>query len=166
MKKSLRDTRVDFQETAKVQEVQMAPLSRRPQEPSDFLILYSLVRDRVLPQDFGEAFSGLEQAANLAADRSLPLVSPTCSLRVGFTNGTNKPHSSRSSTRQPQTSSCLQRTRHRDGFDPSSNQGPNARKEAEETERTKWIELLVRCWLTRPHQWVPCWQHRPAIYSS
>ena len=69
VKKSLRDTRVDFRETAKVQKVQTAPLSRRPQEPSDFLILYSLVRDRVLPQGFGEAFSGLEQAANLAADR-------------------------------------------------------------------------------------------------
>ena len=60
VKKSLRDSRVDFQETAKVQKVQMAPLSRRPQEPSDFLILYpSLGRDRVLPQGFAEAFSGV-----------------------------------------------------------------------------------------------------------
>ena len=63
VKKLLRGTRVDFQETAKVQKVQMAPLSRRPQEPSDFLILYHfLVRDRGLPQGFGEAFS------NRAAD--------------------------------------------------------------------------------------------------
>ena len=70
VKKSLRDSRVDFQEKAKVQKVQMAPLSRRPQEPSDFLNIYhSLNRDRVLPQGFAEAFSGLEQAATLAADR-------------------------------------------------------------------------------------------------
>ena len=50
VKKSLRDFRVDFQAIAKVQ---MAPLSRRSQEPSDFLILYhSLSRDSVLPQGF------------------------------------------------------------------------------------------------------------------
>ena len=60
VKKSLRDSRVDFQATAKVQKVQMTPLSRRPQEPSDFLILYhSLSRDSVLPQVFEEAFSGV-----------------------------------------------------------------------------------------------------------
>ena len=60
VKKSLRDSRVDFQETAKVQKVQMAPLSRRPQEPSDFLNLYhSLGRDSVLPQGFAVAFSGV-----------------------------------------------------------------------------------------------------------
>ena len=70
VKKSLRVSRVDFQETAKGQKVQMAPLSRLPQEPSNFLILHhSLVRDRVLPQGFEEAFNGLKQAANLAADR-------------------------------------------------------------------------------------------------
>ena len=40
--------------------VQMAPLSRRPQEPSDFLFLYlSLSRDSVLPQGFAKAFSGV-----------------------------------------------------------------------------------------------------------
>ena len=59
VKKSLRDFCVDFQATAKVQKVQMAPLSRHPQEPSDFLILYhSLSRNSVLPQGFAKAFSG------------------------------------------------------------------------------------------------------------
>ena len=38
----------------------MAPLSRHPQEPSDFLFLYhSLSRDSVLPQGFTKAFSGV-----------------------------------------------------------------------------------------------------------
>ena len=101
---------------------------------------------------------------------SLHLVSPTCSLRVGSSNGTNKLHSSRSLRRQLQTSSCLQRMGHRDGFVPSSNKVcTKARTPGKRQRKQKGrsgSNFLVRCWFTRPHQWVPCLQISPAIYSS
>ena len=90
------------------------------------------VRDRVLHKASGRHSAGWNRQRILqqTGKTSLPLVSPTCSLRVESSNETNKPHSSRSSRRQPAKPQ------------QSLYQGPNARKEAEETERTKWIELL------------------------
>ena len=148
VKKLLRDSRVDFQATAKVQKVEMSPLSRRPQEPSNFLILHhSLVRDRV-PQGFEEAFSGLEQAAHLAADRQDITASRVSNLQSsGWIFKRNEQAAQLTQLEKTATDQFLLAAdkaprRFRAKFQQSLFQGPNARKEAEETERTKWIELL------------------------
>ena len=86
----------------------------------------------------------------------LPLVSPTCSRLAGSVNDANKPHSSRSSRRQRQTSSRSQRTKHRDGFKPSSKKvctkartpGKRHRKQSGRSGLSSW----VRCWRIFPHQ--------------
>ena len=92
VKKSLRDASADFQQTAKVQKVQATQQAHRQQEPPDFLILYhSLVRDGVLPQGFGEAFSSLEQTANLAADRQDVIAASVSNLQsVGWIDARNR----------------------------------------------------------------------------
>ena len=92
MNKSLRDASADFQQTAKVQKVQATQQAHRQQEPPDFLILYhSLVRDGVLPQGFGEAFSSLEQTANLAADRQDVIAARVSNLQsAGWIDARNR----------------------------------------------------------------------------
>ena len=141
VKKSLRDASADFQQTAKVQKVQATP--------PDFLILYhSLVRDGVLPQVFGEAFSSLEQTANLAADRQDVIAASVSSLQsVGWIDARNRQVAQLTKLEKTATDQFLLAAdkaprRFRAKFQQGLYQGPNARKEAEESERTKWIELL------------------------
>ena len=149
VKKLPRDARVDFPRTAKVQKVQADPLEHRSQQPSDFLILYhSLVRDGVLPQGFGEAFSGLQQAANLAADRQDITASRVSNLQSsGWIQARSKQAAQLTKLEKTASDQFLLAAdkaprRFRAKFQQGLYQGPNARKEAEESERTKWIELL------------------------
>ena len=76
-----------------------------------------------------------------------PLVSPTCSRQVGSVNETIKPHRLTKFektayrpvlTRSGQSTETVSSRMFQQGL----YQGPNARKEAEEGERMKWIELL------------------------
>ena len=90
---------------------------------SDFHLLYhSLVKDGTLPPGFEEASCALEVPANLAGDwqnRKVPLVPNV--QRLG-----------------PRTVPAVQSQ-----IPTRTLRGTNTRREAEETERTKWIEIFA-----------------------
>ena len=142
---------------AKVQKVLMVS------QPTDFLVLYhSLVRDAALPPGFGEAFSGWEQTAIIAAytKTSVPRVSQTCKGQVGTENGTSKQHRPQSSKGEPLTSSFSQRTKHRDRFEPSSSKILTKAQTQEKRQRKQngrsGLSSWDRCWRTRPRQLLHC----------
>ena len=135
VKKFLRDASADFLHTAKVQKVQATQQVHSQQEPPDFLILYhSLVRDGVLPQGFGEAFSSLEQTENLAADRQDATASRVSNLQsAGWIDARNKQAAQLTKLEKTATDQFLLAAdkaprRFRAKFQQGVNQGPNARK--------------------------------------
>ena len=172
VKKSLRDASADFQQTAKVQKVQATQQAHRQQEPPDFLTLYhSLVRDGVLPQGFGEAFSSLELTVNLAADRQDVIAASVSNLQsVGWIDARYRQVAQLTNLRrQPQTSFSSQPTRPQDGSEPSSNKGGTKARTRGRKPRNlngrSGLNSWVRCCLTRPRRWVRYSQRSPATSS-
>ena len=132
----------------RVSETQRDTKVQSSRKPSNFLALYhSLVRDGVLPPGFSEAFSRLEQPANLAADRQDILASRVSNWQSsGWIRDLSKQAAQLTKFKKTAADQLLAGNkaprRFRAKFQQGLYQGPNARKEAEEGERTKWIEHL------------------------
>ena len=144
----VRDSQTDSTAEKTAQLVSTAAQKSLP--PPDFLVLYhTLVRDGALPPHFEDAFCTLEVPALLAATRQDRKVSTVTNMQA--TTWLQERQKLRNQEARLEKSAADQfllaadkaPRRYRSKFQRGLYAGPNARKEAEETERTKWVEVLA-----------------------
>ena len=144
----VRDSQTDSTAEKTAQIVSTAAQKSLP--PPDFLVPYhTLVRDGALPPHFEDAFCTLEVPALLAATRQDRKVSTVTNMQATTWPQerqklkTQEARLEKSAADQFFLAADKAPRRYRAKFQRGLYAGPNARTEAEETERTKWIEVLA-----------------------